>query len=219
MKQPVTFTEIIFIIFAISIVFLLPHFGFLPIPFYYVIPVLLFVWFFLKRTKENFATLGFSFMRFKFNSILIGAIAAVLLFVFLNYVFFPLLGRIVVLKSANLDDFKNIRGNITNYIFILAAGFIVGGFYEELIFHGFIFTRIEKIIPTIHSLLLCFIFTNLIFGLYHFQLGATGMINAFIAGCAYHALMIKFNRNLWPSIFFHGFFDAIGLTYIYLGYW
>jgi hypothetical protein len=31
--------------------------------------------------------------------------------------------------------------------------------------------------------------------------------------------MMKFHRNLWYSIFFHAFFDAIGLTYIYLGIW
>jgi membrane protease YdiL (CAAX protease family) len=95
----------------------------------------------------------------------------------------------------------------------------VGGFYEELVFHGFIFTRLEKIIPGKYGLVMSFIGANLIFALYHFQLGPAGILNALIAGCAYHALMLRFNRNLWYSFFFHGFFDAIGLTYIYLGYW
>lgn len=219
MKKPIAFTEIIFTLFAIAVVFLLPHFGFLPIPFYYIIPVLLFVWLFLKRTKENFAGLGFNFKRFRLNSIFIGAITAIILFAFLNYIFFPLISKIFFLKPANLDDFKNIRHNLSWYLFTLAAGFIVGGFYEELVFHGFIFTRLEKIIGGKYALLLSFIFTNLIFALYHFQLGTSGVINAFIAGCAYHILMIKFNGNLWYSFFIHGFFDAIGLTYIYLGYW
>jgi membrane protease YdiL (CAAX protease family) len=99
------------------------------------------------------------------------------------------------------------------------AGFFVGGFYEELVFHGFVFTRIEKIVKGKLVVPTSFILTNLIFGLYHFQLGTAGMLNAFLAGSAYQYLMMKFHRNLWYSIFFHAFFDAIGLTYIYLGIW
>ena len=219
MIKKTSFTETLFILLAIAFVFLFPHFGFIPIPFLYILPVLLVIWFFLKRTRENFVSLDFSFKRFEVRSIWIGAIAAILIFVFLNYVFFPVLSKIIILKPANLEDFKNIRNNLSWYIFILIAGFIVGGFYEELVFHGFIFTRIEKITAGKYALSCSFILTNLIFGLYHFQLGIAGMLNAFIAGCAYHALMIRFNRNLWYSIFFHTFFDTIALTYIYLGYW
>ena len=219
MIRKTSFTETLFILLAIAFIFLFPHFGFIPIPFLYIIPVLLVVWLFLKGTKENFANLGFSFKRFEVRAIWIGAIAAVLLFVFLNYIFFPLLNKVILLKPASLEDFKNIRHYFPMYVFILIAGFIVGGFYEELVFHGFIFTRIEKITGGKYAFMLSFIISNLIFGLYHFQLGVSGMLNAFVAGCAYHALMIKFNRNLWYSIFFHTFFDVIGLTYIYLGYW
>ena len=219
MKKPISLKEILFTLLSIAFIFLLPHFGLLPVPFYYIFPVLLVVWLLLKRTGENFSDLGFSFERFEVRSIFIGALAAVLLFVILTYGLFPLLYKFNILQQANLDDFKNIRHNIGWYIFILIAGFIVGGFYEELVFHGFIFTRLEKIIPGKYALLISFVSANLIFALYHFQLGPAGILNAFIAGCAYHALMLRFNRNLWYSFFFHSFFDAIGLTYIYFGYW
>jgi membrane protease YdiL (CAAX protease family) len=217
--KQISFTEIVFILFAIAFVFLFPHFGFLPIPFFYVLPVLLVVWLFLKKAGEKFADIGFSFKRFEIKSIFIGTGSAIVLFVFLQYVFFPLVSTFIVLHPANLADFKNVRHHLLNFIFILIAGFIVGGFYEELIFHGFVFTRIEKIAKGKFAVPISFISTNLIFGLYHFQLGTAGMLNAFLAGCAYHYLMIKFNRNLWYSIFFHAFFDTIGLTYIYLGIW
>ncbi|MGN6531635.1 MAG: CPBP family intramembrane glutamic endopeptidase [Ginsengibacter sp.] len=213
------FKQIIFILFAIAFVFLFPHFALLPVPFLYVVPVLLVVWLFLKRSKETLADIGFSFKRFEIKSIFIGAVSAIILFVFLQYVFFPLLSRVIDLHPANLEDFKNVRGHFLNYIFILTAGFIVGGFYEELVFHGFVFTRIEKIAEGKFAVPISFISTNLIFGFYHFQLGTAGILNAFLAGCAYQYLMIKFSRNLWYSIFFHAFFDAIGLTYIYLGIW
>jgi len=214
-----SFKEVVLIIFAISFVFLFPHFAFLPVPFLYVLPVLLVVWWFLKRSGENFTDIAFDFKRFEIKSIFIGAASAIALFVFLQYVFFPLLSTIIDLHPANLEDFKNIKHHPFNFIFILIAGFIVGGFYEELVFHGFVFTRIEKIVKGKFVVPTSFILTNVIFGLYHFQLGTAGMLNAFLAGSAYQYLMMKFHRNLWYSIFFHAFFDAIGLTYIYLGIW
>ena len=215
----ISFKEVVLIIFAISFVFLFPHFGILPVPFLYVLPVLLVVWWFLRRSGENFTDIGFDFKRFEIKSIFIGAASAIALFVFLQYVFFPLLSTIINLHPANLEDFKNIKHHPFNFIFILIAGFIVGGFYEELVFHGFVFTRIEKIVKGKFVVPTSFILTNVIFGLYHFQLGTAGMLNAFLAGSAYQYLMMKFHRNLWYSIFFHAFFDAIGLTYIYLGIW
>ncbi len=133
--------------------------------------------------------------------------------------FFPLLSKIIVLGKANLDDFKHIRYNFPTYLFVLLMGWLVGGIYEEIVFHGYIFKGIERIIKGKSALIISFLLTNLVFGLYHFQLGLSGMINAFVAGCAYHALMIKFQRNLWYSAFFHAFFDTIALTFIYLGYW
>ncbi len=215
--RQISFKEVFLIICAIAFVFLFPHFGILPVPFLYVLPVLLVVWWFLKRSGENFTDIGFDFKRFEIKSIFIGAASAIALFVFLQYVFFPLLSTVIDLHPANLEDFKNIKHHPFNFIFILIAGFIVGGFYEELVFHGFVFTRIEMIVKGKFVVPIAFILTNVIFALYHFQLGTAGMLNAFLAGCAYQYLMIKFHRNLWYSIFFHAFFDAIGLTYIYLG--
>lgn len=218
MNTKTSLKEIFFTVVGIAFVFFLPHFGLFPISFFYIIPVLLGVWLLLRRTGENFADLGFSFKRIEIRSFFIGAAAAILLFVFLHYIFFPVLFRFNILEPSNLNDFKHIRHNTGAYIFILIAGFVVGGFYEELVFHGFIFTRLEKILPARFALFISFLVANLIFAVYHFQQGPAGVLNAFIAGCAYHALMLRFNRNLWYSFFFHGFFDAIALTYIYLGY-
>lgn len=217
-RKKASLKEIFFTVAGIAFVFFLPHFGLFPFSFSYTIPVLLGVWLLLRRTGENFANLGFSFKRFEIRSLFIGALAAILLFIFLRYIFFPVLYRFNILEHANLQDFKHIRHNTGGYIFVLIAGFVVGGFYEELVFHGFIFTRLEKILPVRFAFFMSFLIANLIFAIYHFQQGPAGVLNAFLAGCAYHALMLRFNRNLWYSFFFHGFFDAIALTYIYLGY-
>ncbi len=215
-KLPVT--EWIYGLSAIALVFLLPHFALLPIPFWYAVPVLIFVWLFLKRKNENFTDLGFSIRQFNWSAPVWGAICAVLLVLFLEFLFFPLLHTIVHLPPADLADFQSIRHHPGAFAFIILMAWLVGGFYEEIVFHGFIFTRIVQMMPGKKVTVISMILTNIIFGAYHFQLGITGMINAFIAGIAFQGLALKFNRNLWFAIFFHAIYDTIQLTAIFLGY-
>lgn len=210
--------EILFCFAAIILVTLVPHSGIIPIPFGYTIPILIFIWFFLKRYKENFENLGFSFKRFEIKAAVIGTVSGILLFAFLNWAFFPLLEKIFHLPPADLSDFAKIKGNTGFYIFLVAMSWLVGGFYEEIVFHGFIFTRLEKILNGKYATLLSFLLTNVIFALYHLQLGTLGVINAFIAGCVYHGLMLYYKRNMWFAVFCHAVFDTIALTFMYAGY-
>jgi membrane protease YdiL (CAAX protease family) len=97
-------------------------------------------------------------------------------------------------------------------------GWLVGGLYEEIVFHGFIFTKLEKILPGQYALPTSFVICNILFALYHLQLGTEGVITALVAGCVYHALMICNKKNMWYAIFCHAMYDTIALTYIYAGY-
>jgi len=208
----------IFSILGILCIIFIPHTGIFPF-FSYSILLTFMIWWMLKLNGEKFSYIGFSFKRFSFHAMVTGVLCAIVFFVFMQYIFFPLLHKIIYLPPPNLDDFKFIRNNAGNYIFILLMGWIIGGFYEELAFHGFIFTSLEKILGGKQAMILGFFITNTLFALYHLQLGTQGVINAFVAGCAYHALMLNSKRNMWYAFFFHGFFDTIALTYIYLGYW
>ena len=105
------------------------------------------------------------------------------------------------------------------FLFVTAMGWVIGGLYEEIAFHGFIFTRIEKMAGRRHGTTIAVTMTALIFGIYHFQLGTSGVINALVAGLGYHLLGLYFRRNLWYSLFAHGTFDTIAISLIYLGYW
>jgi membrane protease YdiL (CAAX protease family) len=166
--------EIIFSILAIAFVFIFPHLGVAP-DFTYAVPVLLFIWLYLKRSKENFADIGFSFKRFEKKAIWVGTLTGIILFCFLNYAFFPLLNKILHLPAAELSSFSAIRHNIPMYIFVLVMGWIIGGIYEEIVFHGFIFTRIEKMFGGKYATAISVLITGVIFGLYHIQLGAAGV--------------------------------------------
>jgi membrane protease YdiL (CAAX protease family) len=63
----------------------------------------------------------------------------------------PFIEFILPGHEIDLSAFAAIRGNLTNYILTLLLAFVVGGLYEEIIFHGFIFTRLEKIFPGRYS--------------------------------------------------------------------
>lgn len=205
-------------VFATAFVSVFPHLGFMPV-FTYMVPVLLFIWLWLKRSGEDFSSIGFSFGRFKWAAVGIGVLTGIGLFCFTQYIFFPVLAKIIPLQPANLEDFKNIRHNTPTYIFILAMAWVAGGWYEEIVFHGFIFSRIEKLIPGRYSTAVAVLITACIFSLYHVQLGVSGMLNALLAGIGYHLVMLRNKRNGWYAFFAHGIFDTIGITCIYLGYW
>lgn len=213
-----SFIEIVYTIIAIAFVFVLPHLGWFP-AFTYVIPVLLFTWLYLQRTNENFASIGFSAGRFEWRAAYTGIVAGAGLFCFLQLVFFPLLSSVIPLEPANLQDFNTIRHNTGMYIFVLSMGWITGGIYEEIVFHGFIFSRLEKILPRNCATAVAVGITALLFAAYHVQLGTSGMLNALAAGLGYHLLMLRYKRNGWYAFFAHGVFDTIGITCIYLGYW
>lgn len=195
---------------------LLMHFGGLPM---FISPaiILVVIWLFLNFiTKEKFSDLLFSFKRFEFKAVWVGAIAAIILAAFFQFLWGPVMDKILPNEKIDLTAFDSIRGNVYNYIFLLLMALLLGGFFEEVFFHGFIFTRFEKLLPGKYSVIISVIVSNIIFGFYHYQMGIIQIFLATIAGLAYHFLILKYNRNLWYGLFFHTFFDFIGLTQIYL---
>jgi membrane protease YdiL (CAAX protease family) len=209
--------DIILNIFAISLIVILPHTELIP-NFGYSIPLLLLVWLILKYSKETFFNIGFSLKQFKPKSILIGSLVAVLTLSFMQLIFFPVLENFVVFEETEVGLHAFIKGNLGQYFFIIIMGWMVGGFYEEIVFHGFIFSRLEKMIQGKYSTTIAFIGTATIFGAYHYQLGGAGLINALIVGAVYLGLFLFYKRNLWYSIFCHGAYNTIVITLIYNGY-
>ena len=202
---------------AICIVSVFPHLDIIP-NFGYSIPILLFVWLYLKYAKETFSDIGFSCKRFNLKSILIGSLLAGLILCFMQLLFFPVLEYFIVFEGTDVGLYHFIRENKWNYLIMIVMGWLVGGVYEEIVFHGFIFSRLEKMIPGKYAMPISFIVTSMIFGAYHFQLGADGLINAFIVGAAYLALALYFKRNLWYSVICHGVYNTIVITLIYMNY-
>lgn len=202
---------------VILIAVLLPHF--IPFPLNsYCLLIIAIVWLFLKYDKTSFSDLGFSFSNFQKQALFYGVIAAVLILSFLQLVFFPLLEMIVSFPDTQVEMYDKLEGNIEFYLLMIFMGWLIGGLYEEIVFHGFIFYQIKKLIDGKYQTQISFLLTSVIFGLYHLQLGPADTVNAFLAGAAYHLLALQFKGNLWYSIICHGTYNSIVITLLYLGY-
>ena len=115
--------------------------------------------------------------------------------------------------------FEDLPGNTPVFLFWLALAWIVGGFAEEMLFRGALFSRFERLLAGLPlAAIMAILLQAFLFGQQHFYYqGLAGWVAngtiAFVSG----ALYLAFNRNLWPLILSHGLSNTIGMTLLYLG--
>lgn len=212
-----TLRQISLNVLAIAVVVGLPHLGLTP-NFSYSIPILLFVWLVLRSTGEGFSDVGFRFRSCSRRAALTGCLAAVVILGVMQLLVFPVLEHFVEFESTEIGLHEFVQANMTQFLIIVVMGWLVGGLYEEIVFHGFIFTRLEKMIPGKNATAWSFVGACTLFGAYHLQMGSAGALNALVVGAVYQGLYLHFRRDLWASIICHGVYNTIVLTLIYLGH-
>jgi membrane protease YdiL (CAAX protease family) len=112
-----------------------------------------------------------------------------------------------------------LRGNLTNYFIMMIVGWIAGGVMEEIVFRGFLITRLKKVFgehPA--SLVLILLISSIPFGLAHQYQGAAGMWSTGLIAVILGIIFIKNNCNLWLPILTHGFINTVGLSLIYFNW-
>lgn len=202
---------------GIAIILLFPYAGWLP-SFTYSIPILLLVWWALNSSGETFRDIGFSFKDFKFESVYIGGITGIILCLILQYLFFPFLELFIEIPESDAEIYDFLVASKWNLVFLILMGWLVGGVYEEIVFHGYIFSRLKNSISHKFSAIISLVLTGILFGAYHYVLGVGGVINATIAGMIYQGIMLYFKGNLWYSVFAHGFYNTTVMLLIYFNY-
>jgi len=207
----------LFSLLAIAVVVVFPHLGLIP-NFGYSIPVLLFVWLVLKNNGEKFSDIGFRVSSFTVRAALIGSIAAVAILSIMQLLVFPVLEQFVEFESTDVGLYDFIKASKAQFLIIVVMGWLVGGLYESIVFHGFVFTRLEKMIPGKYATASGFVVSCILFGAYHLQLGSAGAFNALVVGVVYQGLFLYFKRNLWATIICHGVYNTMVITLIYLGH-
>lgn len=108
----------------------------------------------------------------------------------------------------------DIKGNIPLYLVWIAISWVIAGFAEEVIFRGFLITRLLKFFSGSRlARPLAVILAGLLFGaLHYYNQGLRGLITASAIGIAFGSMFLLFRRNLWPIIFVHGCIDSLGFT-------
>ena len=169
-----------------------------------------------KKRKQNFKSIGFVSPDNWLKTILISIILAIVIQAAMTILAGPLIDKITNAET-DLTAFNNIRGNWINYLLLILVGWLVGGFIEEILFRGFLITRISKFFSNEElGNWIAIIITSFIFGFSHLYQGWDGVINTGLTALLLGIIFIKSGKILWYSIITHGFINVIGLTLIYL---
>jgi CAAX protease family protein len=103
-------------------------------------------------------------------------------------------------------------------VLLLPLGWGTAAFGEELIYRGFLNTRLSVAFGGGRSAVaLAAVGQALLFGLGHTYLGPLGVMNATAIGLVSGGVYLAGDRNLWPVIIAHGLVDSVGITTLYLG--
>jgi membrane protease YdiL (CAAX protease family) len=109
-----------------------------------------------------------------------------------------------------------VRNSLARYITILVIAWVVAVPFEEIVFRGFVFYKLQQ--WTRKNYWLAGFICSVLFGAYHLQQGWGGVIHAFLFGIVTIVLYKFFKGNLWYLIFFHSAYDTFAITAIRFGY-
>ncbi len=122
-------------------------------------------------------------------------------------------------ERPDLSDFAFVRAHLSGYLIALALAWVVGGFYEELVFRGFLQDALSRHLPASGARpVLAAVFTVLAFAAYHCQLGTFGVANALVFAVFAAAIRWRWPGNLGHVIAFHACADMGAFTLMRLGY-
>jgi len=199
----------------IAFLVLFPHF--VPLPLYsYAVVCLAVIIFYLRKQKKTLRDLGLKRTGLTAHTLMVGILSALLWIAFNKWIYHPFITHFFVVEPYTEYDF--IRNKLSNLIITLIAAWIIGGFYEEIVFRGFIQTTIrEWFVKSRHSFWFAGLLTSILFGLYHWQQGIFGIVPSFLGGLLWTLLLWRYKGNLWYPIISHAIYDTIALTMIYFG--
>jgi membrane protease YdiL (CAAX protease family) len=193
----------------IGFVLAFPHW--VPMPFYsYAVVCIAVVLFSLRRRRTKLADLGLKKSNLRPATFLIGISTGVLWLALMQWGYIPIVRAIH--PHQEYTDYDFIRKSWQTLAAIIAASWVVGGLYEEIVFRGFILSILRR---WLGRLWLAGFLTSLLFGLYHIQQGAYGIVAAFLGSLYWTALYRKSGDNLWAVVVSHATYDTAALILIY----
>src|SRR5258708_6021894 len=110
----------------------------------------------------------------------------------------PLIDKLFRFKPANYHDFDFIKHNTVNYVLVMVMAAVLVIPFEEIVFRGFIFTKIKEMVRAPKwAFAISGLTTSILFALYHYQEGTASVICIFLFALFITWLYRVFNGNLW----------------------
>jgi len=121
-------------------------------------------------------------------------------------------------ESADMTGYGYLEGNLPMLLLALAAVYVVSSFGEELVYRGFLMTRIAAMGRSTRAAWAgAAVVSALVFGAAHFAWGVVGIVQTTLMGLALAVSFLLARRNLWPLVLAHAYIDTILLVQLYLG--
>jgi membrane protease YdiL (CAAX protease family) len=144
--------------------------------------------------------------------ILIFAVAA---FIFGSIVMANLVG---IPEGANMTQYDYMRGNLPLLLLSLAGVYIVSSFGEEVVYRGFLMTRLQTLFGegARFGVVGAVAVSSIVFGFAHFEWGAMGIGQTTCMGAALAISFLWTRRNLWPLVLAHACMDTLLLVQLFV---
>jgi hypothetical protein len=183
--------------------------------------MLIYVWIGLKLREESWKDLGLTFKsiswRGGFKVLLLSLLVLVLAlagFIIGSIIMANITG---IPEGANMTGYDYLKDNFGMLLLTLAGVYIVSSFGEEVIYRGFLITRISQIgNDSKKATIIAIILSSIIFGLIHYSWGPMGMVQTGFMGLALGICYIKLKRRLWILILAHAYMDTILIIQMYM---
>jgi uncharacterized protein len=114
---------------------------------------------------------------------------------------------------------KEITGNVKIALFALLLVWTFAAFGEEIAYRGYLLMRAADIgRRSVAAYWIGIVLVSILFGYGHYYKGASGVIDSGVAGLILGTAYMLAGRNLWASIFAHGFIDTFGIIDAFFGW-
>ena len=114
---------------------------------------------------------------------------------------------------------NEITGNVKIALLALLLVWTFAAFGEEIAYRGYLLTRAADIgRRSTAAYWIGIVVVSILFGYGHYYKGASGVIDSGVAGLILGSAYMLAGRNLWASIFAHGFIDTFGIIDAFFGW-
>ena len=172
----------------------------------------------IRLRDGNWSAMGFKRPASWRRILLIALVAAILRILLGQFLVEPVTGffwpKPIAPALAN-----EITGNIKIALIALLLVWTFAAFGEEIAYRGYLLTRAADIgRRSVAAYWIGIVLVSILFGYGHYYKGASGVIDSGVAGVILGAAYMLAGRNLWASIFAHGFIDTFAVFDAFFGW-